>query len=181
MKELRVRGTIVYRTKQTCAYADDIVLVGHNLNSLVEIFGTLEEKSRALRHRIIEERAKYMKISSEDRGRTPTVRLGKYTIERVKCFNHLGTILNSKNMVTEEINRRIIAGNRAYFANMKLLKSTLLSRHQKVKLSKTLIRSAVTYGVETWTMPAADENDLHVFELKVVWPCERRRMVENKI
>jgi hypothetical protein len=43
---------------------------------------------------------------------------GKYTFERVKCFGYLGTTLNSKNMVTEEINRRIVTGNRAYFANM---------------------------------------------------------------
>jgi hypothetical protein len=48
------------------------------------------------------------------------VKLGKYISERVKCFSYLGTILNSKNMVTEEINRRIMASNRAYFANMKL-------------------------------------------------------------
>jgi hypothetical protein len=71
-------------------------------------------------------------------------------------------------MVTEEINRRIMAGNRAYFANMKLLKSTLLSRHSKVKLYKTLIRPVETYAPETWTMSAADENALHVFEWKVL-------------
>jgi hypothetical protein len=71
-------------------------------------------------------------------------------------------------MVTEEINRRIMAGNRAHFANMKLLKSTLLSRHSLVKLYKTLIRPVVTYGAETWTMLAADENVLCVFEWKVV-------------
>jgi hypothetical protein len=71
-------------------------------------------------------------------------------------------------MMTEEINRRIMAGNRAYFTNMKLLKLTLLSRHSKVKLYKTLIRPVVTYGVEMWTMSAADENALCVFERKVV-------------
>jgi hypothetical protein len=36
MKELRMGGTIVYRTKKACAYADD---------SLMEIFDTLEERS----------------------------------------------------------------------------------------------------------------------------------------
>jgi hypothetical protein len=71
-------------------------------------------------------------------------------------------------MVTEEISRRILAGNRAYFANIKLLKSTELSRYSKVQLYKTVIRPVVTYGAETWTMSAADENDLRVFERKAV-------------
>jgi hypothetical protein len=48
-------------------------------------------------------------------------------------------------MVTE-ISRRIMASNRAYCNNMELLKSTLLSRHSKVKFYKTLIRPVVTYG-----------------------------------
>jgi hypothetical protein len=168
VKELRMGGTTVYRTKQVCAYADDIAIVGRNLDSLIELFDTLEEKRWALGLRINELKTKYMKISSEDRRWTPTVTPGKYTFQRVKCFSYLGTILNSKNMVTEEINRRIMAGNRAYFANMKLLKSTLLSRHSKVKLYKTLIRPVVTCGAETWTMSAADENALCVFERKVV-------------
>jgi hypothetical protein len=87
---------------------------------------------------------------------------------KVKCFSYLGTILNSKNMVREEINRRIMAGNRAYFASVKLLKSTLLSRHSNVKLYKTFIRPVETCGAETWIMSAADENALRVFERKVV-------------
>jgi hypothetical protein len=139
-------------------FTDDIAIVGRNLDSLIEMFDTLEEKSRALSIRINELKTKYMKMSSEDRRWTPTVMLGKYTFERVKCFSYLGTILNSKNMVTEEISRRIMAGNRAYFANMKLLKLTLLPRHSKVKLYKTLIRPVVTHGAETWTMSVADEN-----------------------
>jgi hypothetical protein len=48
MNELRMGGTIVYRTKQACAYADDIALVGCNLDSLMETSDTLEEKSWAL-------------------------------------------------------------------------------------------------------------------------------------
>jgi hypothetical protein len=94
-------GTIVYRTKQACAYAQDIALVGHNQDSLMEMFNTLEEKSWALGLRINKEKTKYMNmLSLEDRRWTQIVMLGKYTFERVKCFSYLGTILNSKNMVT---------------------------------------------------------------------------------
>jgi hypothetical protein len=41
-------GTIVYRTKQACAYANEIALIECNLDSLMEMFNTLEEKSRAM-------------------------------------------------------------------------------------------------------------------------------------
>jgi hypothetical protein len=85
MNELRMGGTIVYRTKQACAYADDIALVGCNLDSLMETSDALEEKSWALGLGINKEKTKYMKMSSsEDRRWTPTVTLGKYTFERVK-------------------------------------------------------------------------------------------------
>jgi hypothetical protein len=46
MRELRLEGTIIYKSKQACAYADEIVLVERNLHSLMEMFITLEEKSR---------------------------------------------------------------------------------------------------------------------------------------
>jgi hypothetical protein len=61
-----------------------------------------------------------------------------------------------------------MTGHRAYFVNVRLLTSTLLSRHSKVKIYRTLIRPVVTYGSETWTMPTADENALRVFERKVL-------------
>jgi hypothetical protein len=44
MKELHLRGTIIYKTKQTCAYADDIALVARNMDSLEDMFNILEEK-----------------------------------------------------------------------------------------------------------------------------------------
>jgi hypothetical protein len=75
MYEVRMGGTIVYRTKQAFAYADDIALVGRNLDSHTEIFDTLEEKSRALALRINEERTRCMMSLSEERRWTTTVTL----------------------------------------------------------------------------------------------------------
>jgi sorting nexin-29 len=62
MKELRMGGTIVYRTKQVYAYADDIALVVCNLGSVMEMFDTSEERSWALGLRINEERTKCMNV-----------------------------------------------------------------------------------------------------------------------
>jgi hypothetical protein len=109
-------------------------------------------------------KTKYMKMSTKETGWTYNVTIGQYNFERVRHFNYLGTLSSCKNTMTEEINKRIMVGNRAYYTNMKLFRSTLLSRQTKLKLYKTLIRPVVTYGAKTWTMTLADENSLQIFE-----------------
>jgi hypothetical protein len=123
--------------------------------------------------------------ASEARRGTQNATYGQYNLESVKNFRYLASVLNNENWVTEEINRRIMAGHRAYFANVKLLKSIFLSRHSKVTIYRTLIRPVVTYGSETWIMSTADENALRVFERKVLrrggerWRIRSNRELEE--
>jgi len=49
-----------------------------------------------------------------------------------------------------------------------MLKSKIISRRSKLQIYKTLIRPVVTYGAETWTLAAAEENVLRRFERKVL-------------
>ncbi|PSN40557.1 hypothetical protein C0J52_10400 [Blattella germanica] len=56
---------------------------------------------------------------------------------------------------------RIQAGNRAYYANLKLLKN-------KLQIYLTLIRPVVTYGAETWTLTKEDQNTLRKCERKIM-------------
>ena len=82
-------------------------------------------------------------------------------------FIYLGTLINKDNCVEKEIQRRILAGNRTYFAAINLFKSRLLSRATKIKLYKTLIRPVVSYGAETWTLMKKEEQALLIFERKI--------------
>jgi hypothetical protein len=61
--ELRLGGTIIYKSKQACAYVDDNVLVARNLDSLVEMFNTLEEKGRIVGLTINEGKKIYEEVS----------------------------------------------------------------------------------------------------------------------
>jgi len=67
-----------------------------------------------------------------------------------------------------EIAERIAKGNKAYYANSKLIKSKLLKKNTKMKIYQTMIRPVVTYASETGTVTAEDENNLCIFERQIL-------------
>jgi hypothetical protein len=71
------------------------------------------------------------------------------TYEGVVEFIYLGMLISNDNSVQKEIQRRILAGNRTYFADISLFRSRLFSRATKIRLYKTLISLVLTYGAET--------------------------------
>jgi hypothetical protein len=93
---------------------------------------------------------------------------GQYTFGNVRNFTYLGVLLNNRGTVTEEINMRIMTGNKACYANSQLLKSAFLSKSTEIKLYRTLIRLVVTYAMKTWTLNISDENALQILERKVI-------------
>jgi len=68
------------------------------------------------------------------------------TYEGVAEFIYLGTLISNDSSIEKEIQRRMLAGNRTYFATISLLRSGLLSRATKIILYRTLIRLVVLYG-----------------------------------
>jgi hypothetical protein len=69
--------------------------------------------------------------------------------------------------VEKEIQRRILAGSRTYFADISFFRSRLLSRATKIVLYKALIRPVVSYGAEAWTLTKKEEQALLIFERKI--------------
>ena len=53
--------------------------------------------------------------------------------------------MNADNKMNIEIVEKIAKGNKAYYANSKLIKSKLLKKNTKMKIYKTTIRPVVTH------------------------------------
>ena len=87
-----------------------------------------------------------------------------FTFESVENFNYLVSILNADNKMYIEIAERIAKSNKAYYANVKLIKSNFLKKNNKMKIYKTMIRPDVTYSSKTSTLTAKDENSIRIFE-----------------
>jgi hypothetical protein len=167
IQKVEPSGTIVNRTTQLFGYADDIALMGRNPIALKELFSELAKGTKILALKINENKTKYLSISNLQARKEPrNLSIGEYDFEGVREFSYLGTNINSENKVNEDIQRRIMAGNRAYFAFIKLLR--LMSKDTKMKLYKAPIRPVVTYCVQAWPLRSADEPSLSVFERKIL-------------
>jgi hypothetical protein len=89
------------------------------------------------------------------------------TYEGVAAFIYLGTLISNDNNVEKEIQRRILAGNRTYFAAISFFRNRILSRAIKIRLYKKLIRPIVAYTAETWTMTKKEEQALLIIKRKI--------------
>jgi hypothetical protein len=97
---------------------------------------------------------------------------------------YLGSIINGNNSIEEEINERIVLGTKAYYANLKFLKSKLVTKYSKLKLYRSVIRPIVTYASETWVLKESSIQKLLVFERKILrkifGPREKTSYGESK-
>jgi hypothetical protein len=73
------------------------------------------------------------------------LKIDNFAFEDAENFYYLVSILNADNKMNVEIAERIVKGNKAYYANAKLIKLKFLKRNAKMKIYKTIIRPVVTY------------------------------------
>src|SRR5450830_781585 len=76
----------------------------------------------------------------------PRVQIGGDEIEAVDEFVYLGSLVTADNDTSREIQRRIMAGNRAYFGLRRTLRSNRIRRRTKLTIYKNK-RSAPTESI----------------------------------
>jgi hypothetical protein len=116
--------------------------------------------------RINEEKTKYLKCSKKVTNKED-LNCPNLSIEQVHHYKYLGSIINYNNSIEEWIKGRIVLGTKAYYANLKFLKSKLVTKNSKLKLYRSVIRPVVTYASETWVLKESSIQKLLVYERKV--------------
>jgi hypothetical protein len=91
----------------------------------------------------------------------------------VSQIKYLGITVTNRNLIQEEIKKKLNSGNAWYHSVQNLLSSRLLSKNLKIRIYKTIILPAVLYGYET-SGPKRDEvtgewRKLHNEELRDVY------------
>jgi hypothetical protein len=163
---IQTRGTIVFKTVQTLAYADDIDLMSRTTPGLSEAFLNLEKSARNMGLVINQEKTVYMH-SGKDTTSYQDLGIGNYIIKRVHNFKYLGTMVNKMNR-SVEVNARQIMAIRTYYGLQNHMGSRIIPRNTKTLLYKTLLRPKLTYGAETWVLSKQDEHRVSTIERKIL-------------
>jgi hypothetical protein len=118
-------------THQLLAYADDVNLLGDNIDTIKKNTETLIDTSNEGGLEINVEKTKYMLLSRhQNAGQNRGIELANRWFENVLPFKYLGTTVTNQNLIQEEIKRRFSSGNARYHSVQSLLSSRLLLKNK---------------------------------------------------
>jgi hypothetical protein len=142
-------GSKLNGTHQLLAHADDVNLLGDNINTINKNTKTLIDARKKVGLEVNIEKTKYMSVSRDqnaDQNRGYKIR--KKSFEKVSQFRYLGTTVTNQNLILEEIRRRLNSSNSDCLSVQNLLSSRLLSKKVKVGMYKTTILPVSYVGVK---------------------------------
>jgi sorting nexin-29 len=92
-------GLKLYRTHQLLAYADDVNIMGGNLDTIKKNTDALLYASKEVGLEVNPEKSKYMLISSSQKtGQKHSIKIANRSFEVVAKFKYLGTLTNQNYM-----------------------------------------------------------------------------------
>jgi hypothetical protein len=144
---LDIRGTVLHKSVQILAYADDVVIIGRYEKAVKGALNGLEMAAQNMGLMVNYDKTKYLETSSKP-IKEKYIRINNTDIQQVNQAKYLGSTITDNNNITMEISHRINMGN----ILRNVLRSSLLKKDAKCKIYKTLIRSVVLYGCESWTL-----------------------------
>jgi hypothetical protein len=93
----------------------------------------------------------------QNAGKNHNIKIGNRRFENVAQFRYLGTTIINKNLIQEEIKRRLNTDNARYHS-AESSSSRLLPKNIKIKIYNTIILPVVLYVCETWSLTLREEH-----------------------
>jgi hypothetical protein len=141
------QGQNLNGTHQLLSYADDVNIVGENIDTIQRNKEALLDAGKEVGLEVNPEKTKYMLRPPYQReGQRHCIKKANSSFEDVVTLKYLGTTLTDQNCMHEEIKSRLNSGNSSYHSVKSRLSSRLLSRKVKVDICKTVILTVVLYG-----------------------------------
>jgi ribosomal protein S2 len=111
-------------THQLLVYADDMNLLGDNIDAIKKNMETLIDASKEVGLKVSTEKTKYILLSRhQNAGQIYDIKIANRCFENVTKFRYLGAIITNQNLIQEEMKGRSNSGSPCYHSVQNLLSS----------------------------------------------------------
>ena len=149
-------------------FADDLAILADSMEQLLEALQILREEAAKAGLHINWNKTKIMAIDPSSIAVNSPVSLDSTTsIEVVKDFTYLGSVISSNGSLLPELQARLSKASSVIGRlNRHLWRKPNISRTTKQRIFNALVGSVVLYGAETWQASAATLKKIDVFHAK---------------
>jgi hypothetical protein len=124
-------------TNHLLTYADDVNLLGDDVDTINKNTQTLIDASKEVGLEVNVKKTKYMLVSrDQNAGQNQEIKIGNRSFVNVSQFKYLGMTVTNQNLIKEETKRRLNSGYASYHSVQNLLSSLLLSKNVNVRIYK---------------------------------------------
>jgi hypothetical protein len=121
-------------THQFLAYADDVNLLGDDIDTIKRNKEALINASKEVGLAVNVEKTLYIFISrDQNAGRNWDIKIGKLLLKIMSQFRYLRTTVTNQNSIQQEIKRSLKSSNACYHLVQNILSYRLLSKNIKLQ------------------------------------------------
>jgi hypothetical protein len=163
-------------THKLLVCADDVNLLGGNINTIKKKSEALTDACKEVGLGINSEKIKYILMSRHQNARKYyNIKISNRFFESMAKFIYLRPTVTDQRLINGEIKGGLHDDKPCYRSIQNLFSSRLLSKNVKIKIYKSIILPLVLYGSGTWSLTLREELRLRVSGNRVL-----RRIVGSK-
>lgn len=153
----------------TMLFADDIALVSDDVSSLQHALNKWKEALESNGLRISRSKTEYLHCPFSDTDApTPDLYLDGHMLQTCDRFKYLGSVMQKEGTCDADLNHRVSTGWMKWQQNSAIFCDKKMPPKLKGRLYNTVVRPALIYGTECWTMNKNLEHKITTTENKML-------------